>query len=154
MKTKHIFVAGLDVGELLPFAVREKKSLQENMREQERAKKELVKFIGKLEKNYNEPIYYMGIDIIEAKNYERFIFEKGGFFEIMVGTPLALNAHFVHNNQAEMFCEALKKTLASLLKKSRISEMFINSIEVNKEEDQSLTYEKWDKVKAIKGGKA
>lgn len=152
MKTKHVFVASLDIGEILPFSAKQKKNLMENMAEQERAKKELVKFIERLEKNYGEAIYYMGMDVIEAKNYERFIFEKGGFFEIMVSSPLALNAHFVHVNQAKKFCEALKKTLRSMLKKSKISEMFISSIEVASEEDQSMTYAKWDIVKGIKGG--
>jgi hypothetical protein len=154
MKTKHIFVASLDVGEILPFAAKEKKTLKENMDEQERAKKELVKFIDKLEKHYGESIFYMGVDLIEAKNYERFIFEDGGFFELMVGVPLALNAHFVHDKQAKKFCEALKKTLRSILKKSSVSDMFISSIEVNSEDDQSLKYDSWDKVKGIKGGKA
>lgn len=150
MKTKHIFVASLDVGELLPFAAREKKTLKESMEEQERAKKELVKFIDNLGKSYGETIYYMGVDIIEAKSYERFIFEDGGFFEVMVTPPLALNAHFVHEKQAEKFCYALKKTLRQLLKKNKIVDMFIDSIEVNREEDQSLTYERWDMVKSIR----
>lgn len=153
MRTKHIFVASLDVGEILPFSAKQKKTLIENMAEQERVKKELVKFIDKLEKNYGEIIYYMGVDLIEAKSYERFIFEKGGFFEVMVSAPLALNAHFVHEKQANKFCEALKKTIWSILKKGKIADMFINSIEVASEEDQSMTYAKWDKVKLIKGGK-
>jgi len=150
MKTKHIFVASLDVGELLPFVVRKTKTLQENIKEQERAKKELINFIDRLEKNYKETIYYMGMDIIEAKTYERFIFEKGGFFEVIVSAPLAMNAHFVHSKKAEKFCEALKKTLNSMLKKDKITEMFVNSIQVNSEQDQSLTYEKWDRMKGIK----
>ena len=154
MKTKHIFVASLDVGELLPFAAKEKSTLKETMAEQDRAKKELVKFIDKLEKNYGESIFYMGVDLIEAKSYERFIFENGGFFELMVGTPLALNAHFVKQKQAKRFCDALRKTLKGILKKGSMSDMFISSIEVNSEEDQSLTYNKWDRVKSIKGGSA
>jgi hypothetical protein len=151
METKHIFVASLDVGEILPFVVKKTKTLQENIREQERAKKELIKFIDKLEKNFKEPIYYMGMDIIEAKAYERFIFENGGFFEVMVESPVAMNAHFVHDKKAEKFCEALKKTFKLVLKKDKVSEMFINSIEVNSEQDQSLTYQKWDMMKGIKG---
>lgn len=149
MRTKHIFVASLDAGELLPFAVRKTKTVQENIQEQERAKKELIKFIDRLEKNYNDSIYYMGMDLIEAKNYERFMFEKGGFFEVMVESPLAMNAHFVHRKRAETFCNALKKTLRSMLRKDKVTEMFVDSIEVNSEQDQSLTYEKWSKLKAI-----
>ena len=150
MKTKHIFVPALDVEEILPFAVKKTKILKDNIAEQERARKELVSFIDKLEKNYKEAVYYIGMDIIEAKTYERFIFEKGGFFEIMVESPLAMNAHFVHYKQAEKFCNALKKTLKSALKKSPVADMFISSIEVNSEHDDSLTYEKWDKMKSIK----
>ena len=149
MKTKHIFVPALDVGEVLPFVVRKTKTLQENIKEQERARSELVKFIGMLEKNYRESIYYMGMDIIESKSYERFIFEKGGFFEIMIDSPLAMNAHFVHPEKAKKFCQALKKTIKSILKKDKVAEMFVNSIEVNSEQDQSLTYEKWDRMKSI-----
>ena len=149
MKTKHIFVPALDVGEILPFVVRKTKSLQENIKEQQRARNELVKFIYFLYKNYKESIYYMGMDIIESKSYERFIFEKGGFFEIMVESPLAMNAHFVHNEKAKKFCEALKKTIKAILKKDKVTEMFVNSIEVNSEQDQSLTYEEWDRLKKI-----
>ncbi len=152
MKTKHIFVPALDVGELLPFVIKKTKNLQESIKEQERARNELVKFIDNLEKNYREPIYYIGMDIIEAKSYERFIFEKGGFFEIMTESPMAMNAHFAHDNQAKKFCEALKKTIKQIMKKDKMSEMFINSIEINNEQDQSLTFEKWDRMKSIKKG--
>ena len=150
MKTKHIFVPALDVGEVLPFIVKQTKTLSENIKEQQRAKDELIKFIDRLEKNYKESIYYMGMDIIETKTYERFIFDKGGFFELMIESPLAMNAHFVHDQQAKKFCEALKKTISSILKKDKLSEMFVNSIVVNSEEDQSLTYEKWNRMKGIK----
>lgn len=150
MKTKHIFVPALDVGELLPFAIRRTKTLKESIEEQERAKKELLRFIDRLEKNYRKPIFYMGMDVIEAKNYERFIFEDGGFFEIMIEAPLAMNAHFVHKVQAQRFLNALKKTLKEVLKKEKTSDIFINSIEVNSEQDQSLTYEEWDKIKHLK----
>ena len=153
MKTKHIFVAALDVGSLLPFTIRPTKTLQENLKEQQRAKDVLIKFVDKLEKNYKETIYYMGMDVIEAKNYERFIFEKGGFFELMIESPLALNAHFVDFKRATRFCAALKKTLTALLNKDTVSKLFINSIEVNSEEDQSLTYERWDRIKNIEVSK-
>jgi hypothetical protein len=120
------------------------------MKEQDRAKKELIKFIDVLEKEYKQHIYYMGMDIIEAKTYERFIFEKQGFFEIMTESPLAMNAHFTDQKAAESFCKALKSTLTKLLKKEPVAEMFINSIEVASEQDQSLTYEKWDTMKSLK----
>lgn len=138
MKTKHIFVPALDAEEILPFAVRKTKTPTESIKERHRANAEVVKFIEQLEKNYQEQIYYMGTDIIKAKIYERFMFEKGGFFEILVESPLAMNAHFVHNRQAKKFCAALKKTLGSVLKKGRISKMFIKSIKASREDDKSL----------------
>ena len=151
MKTKHIFVSALDVGELLPFTVRKSKTLALDIKEQERARLELVKFIDLLSREYHEEIFYMGMDIIEAKTYERFIFAKNGFFEIMTESPLAMSAHFVDKRNADRFCAALKKTLAKLLKKDAMSQMFIDSIEVSEEEDESLTYQKWDRMKGIKG---
>ena len=150
MKTKHIFVAAVDVGEVLPFAVKKMKSLAENMKEQERAHNELVRFIDLLEKSYKQPIYYMGMDIIEAKTYERFMFRKGGFFEIMTEAPLAMNAHFVERKQAEKFQKALVKTLREIMPQTQVTDMFLDSIEVNDEQDESLTYEKWDKMKELK----
>ena len=150
MKIRHIFIPALDVGEILPFTVRKTKTLKESIEEQERAKKELIKFIDMLEKNYKESIYYMGMDIIEAKSYERFIFEKGGFFEVMIEAPLAMNAHFVNKDRANKFRFALKKTLKEVMKKDKMSDIFINSIEINSEQDQSLTYEEWGKIKRIK----
>lgn len=150
MKTKHIFVPALDVGELLPFAVRKTKKLAENFAEQERSKAELVKFIDKLQKDFKEPIWYMGFDVIGEKSYERFMFDKGGFFEVMVENPVAMNAHFVHPTRAKRFKTALVKTLKSLMTKDGISEMFINSIEVQDEHDAFLTVQEWNKLKNVR----
>jgi hypothetical protein len=150
MKTKHIYVAAVDVGELLPFVVRETETVGQNIEEQERAKKELVKFIDLLEKNYKQGIFYMGMDIIESKSYERFIFQKGGFFEIMTEAPLAMNAHFVNQKHADKFCKALKKTLRQLLPDNEMTSLFVDSIEVQNEQEQTLTYQKWDRMKELR----
>ncbi|MBI4232459.1 hypothetical protein HY605_04465 [Candidatus Peregrinibacteria bacterium] len=150
MNTKHIFVPALDVGEILPFTVREKKAVQETIAEQERARKELEKFITQLQREFKEPIWYMGMDIIAGKSYERFIFEKGGFFEVMVESPVALNAHFVHEQRAKQFSNALKNTLRKLMPATPLTEMFLSSIEVQTENDDSLTVEKWTKMKKIR----
>lgn len=153
MKTTHIFVPALDVGEILPFTVRKQKSLAETFQEQDRAKQELVKFVDTLEKHFNEPIHYMGMDIIGEKSYERFIFEKGGFFEVMVEPPIAMNAHFVHKKRASQFKDALKKTLVQMLGKTTVSELFINSIQTQSEKDQSLRVQDWKKIKEIRDKK-
>lgn len=150
MKTKHIFVAALDVSELLPFCIVQAKRIKDSLKEEERARKELERFIDILEKKFKEPVWYMGMDIIAEKSYERFIFEKGGFFEIMVEPPVAMNAHFVHEKRAKNFCKALKKALAEIMPKNAVSKMFIDSIEVQSEQDDSLTVSKWSKMKGIR----
>ncbi len=152
MKTKHIFVAAVDVGELLPFIIRPTEDLKESMEQQEKSRQELEKFIEKLEKNYKEEVWYMGMDVIAEKTWERFIFEKGGFFEIMIEAPLAMNAHFVHEKQAKAFVEALKKTLKSILPDNEVTNMFLDSIQVQSEEDESLTYKSWETMKGVRNG--
>jgi lipoate-protein ligase A len=150
MKTRHIFVPALDVGEFLPFCVRQSHKLSDQIKEQERAKKELERFIELLEKNFKEPIWYMGMDIIGERSYERFIFEKGGFFEVMTESPVALNAHFVHEERAKAFCSALRAAFADILPRSKITEMFIDSINVETQDDERLTVHKWHAMKNIR----
>ena len=149
-KTKHIFVAALDVGEALPFSLKKKSSIKEQLKEEERALAELKKFISLLEKNFSQPVWYMGVDVISGKTYERFMFEKGGFFEIMIEAPLAMNAHFVNEGNAKKFCDALKKTLSAIIPKTPVAKMFIDNIKVEDEKSSSLTYEKWQIMKDIR----
>ncbi|MBW3003163.1 hypothetical protein KY328_04605 [Candidatus Woesearchaeota archaeon] len=152
MKTKHIFVPALDVGELLPFAVKKTKTLAQNFAEQERSKKELVKFIDKLQKNFREPVWYMGMDVIGEKSYERFMFDKGGFFEVMIENPIAMNGHFVHGARAKRFKNALVKTLKGMMPKGSVTDIFLNSIEVQDEDDAFLTVQEWNKLKNVRKG--
>lgn len=149
MRTQHIFVPALDVGGLLPFAVRKTESIQKSFAEQDRAKKELVRFIDALERRLGQKIFYMGFDVIGEKEYERFIFDKGGFLEVMTESPVAINAHFVHPAQAKEFAAALKATLKSMLPESPVSRLFLESIEVQDQDDSSLTVEKWDRMKDV-----
>lgn len=150
MRTQHYFVPVLDVSEALPFAVRSVKTIKKSMDEQDRARKELDKFISILEKNLKEKIFYMGFDVIGEKSYERFIFDNGGFFEVMVENPIAMNAHFVHENRAKKFKDALKKTLNALMPNNKISKMFIDSIDVQDEGDASLTVQEWHEIQNVR----
>lgn len=150
MNTKHIFISVLDISEQLPFVVKEGKDLQATFKEQDRAKKELLKFIDLLEKNYKEEISYLGMDVIGEKSYERFMFKESGFFEVMVEAPVAMNAHFPSRKKAEKFCAALKKTLEKTLPKGPSKEMLLDSIEVQDENDESLKVEDWNKIKNIR----
>jgi hypothetical protein len=152
MNIKHIFISALDIDEQLPFAVNKKKykSLQENFKDQEQASKKLNLFVSSLEKMFKEKIYYIGMDVIGEKSYERFMFNNSGFFEVMVEPPIAMNAHFPDQKRAKHFCNALKKTISKLLPPTPQRDMFIDSIEVNDEKDTSLTVEGWKKIKKIR----
>ena len=150
MKNRHIFIPAVDVGEIVPFSIRKTDSVQESIQSQDGAKKALIAFIDKLEAQFGESIYYLGFDEIGGKFYERFMFEKGGFFEIMMEAPLAMNAHFTGQERANSFCEALKQTLREALPKDKVAQMFIDSIAVQSEQDDSLTYKKWETMKEIR----
>jgi len=150
MKTKHVFVAVLDVNEIMPFAVSKEENLEKGLQEQEKYREELVKFIDLLEKNFKQKVYYMGMDIIEAKYYERYMFDKNGFLEVIMDKPVAINAHFTEEKNADKFKEALKKTLIKVLPESPVSQMFVESIQVQTQKEQSLTYNTWTKLKDIR----
>jgi len=150
MKTKHVFVAVLDVNEIMPFAVSKEENLEKGLQEQEKYREELVKFIDLLEKNFKQKVYYMGMDIIEAKYYERYMFDKNGFLEVIMDKPVAINAHFTEEKIADKFKEALKKTLIKVLPESPVSQMFVESIQVQTQKEQSLTYNTWTKLKDIR----
>jgi hypothetical protein len=150
MKTTHSFIPLLDINEQLPFVIKKKKDLQDTFKEQDLAKKELEKFISKLEKAFKEDISYIGLDVIGEKSYERFMFKGSGFMEVMVEAPVALNAHFPNKRRAKKFCDALKVALKGSLKKSPGRDMLVDSIEVQDENDTSLTVEGWNKIKGIR----
>jgi len=61
-----------------------------------------------------------------------------------------LNSHFPDKKRAVKFCAALKKTLEKVLPKGPSKEMFIESIQVQSEQDLSLSVEKWDIMKDIR----
>ena len=149
MNTKHIFITALDINEQLPFTVKKTKKLQETFQEQDRARKELNKFIKNLEKQFKEEISYLGMDVIGEKAYERFMFKSSGFLEVMVEPPVALTAHFPNKPRAKKFHTALKTTMKKTLKGPQ-KDIFLDSITLNDEQDQSLTVEDWKKMKEIK----
>ena len=150
MKTKHIFIAVLDVNEICPFSVIKTENFEEGLKKQQESQKALANFIDILEKNFGQKIFYMGMDVIESKYYERFLFDKNGFLEIMIDKPVAINGHFTEEKLAKKFCEALKKALLNILPQTPVSQMFVDSIQVQNEEEQSLTYDTWTKLKDIR----
>lgn len=150
MKSKHVFVAVLDVNELFPFSVVRTENFEDGLKQQKKSEAELGKFIELLEKTYKQKVYYMGMDVIEAKYYERFLFGKNGFLEVMMDKPAAINAHFTEEKEAKAFCDALKKTLLKMLPDTPVSKMFVDNIQIQNEIEQNLTYDTWTKIKDIR----
>ena len=150
MKLQHFFISALDINEQLPFGLKKTKTLSESMEEQDKAKKALDDFVLKLEKNFREQIIYIGMDVIGEKSYERFMLKNSGFFEIMTESPAAMNAHFPVKPRAEKFAVALKKSFEQILPDNPAKDIFISSIEVQDENDTSLTVENWHKIKTIR----
>lgn len=150
LKIKHYYVNILDAPELIPFTVRLEENLSVSLKKQDKARQELDKFINLLRKEFKEPIWYIGFDIVGEKFLERFIFENGGFLEVMMEAPLAINAHFVHEDRAEKFAKALKQTLQKTLPKKPITKMFLENIEIGTEEATELKVEEWGKLKKIR----
>ena len=90
----------------------------------------LQKFIRRLEKDFHEVIWYIGIDLFFYNIYERFMLSKGGFMEIRLGDS-ELKAFFNTKAKAEKFRQALIKSLKyfsnqNYSKKIQIKEEFIN----------------------------
>ena len=139
----------LDIGDLLPFVVQKKKILADQFVEEERAKSELIRFIKLLEKNYRQPVHYIGMDIMGEKNYERFVFAKTGFLEILTESPAAINAHFPDQKSAANFRKALITTLKKILT-GETTKLFLDSIQVQNQNDTSLTVSEWHKMRKVR----
>lgn len=138
MKNKHIFIPVLDAGEMLPFAGKREKG------------KKFDDFIMSLQKNFKEKMYNISSDIIKEVGYERFIFKKSGFFEIINKNPVGIIAHFNSKIRAEKFRKALIKTLRKTIGASKAAEMFIDSIYIQDEKNQPFNYHKWENIKKIR----
>lgn len=150
MNTKHSFVTAMDIHEELPFTIRKTKSMVLQIREEGRAKNELTSFVKKLASNFGEKIYYIGSDTIGDKPFERFMFEKAGFLEIIMHAPVVVNAHFHRHKRAIKFSNALKTTVSNALEPGRARQMFIDSIDVRDEHEIPLTISSWNKIKGMR----
>jgi len=154
MKSKHVYVTLIDLPETLPFETSQEKSKPEKIaKEFEDSKKsetELFNFVNRLEKNFKEEFSFIGDDLIGEKFYKRFLFQKDGFLEIMYQRPAAIIAHFIDEKRATLFSQALKKTLEETVKDKKLLMILQNLVEVNKEKEDLLTYDKWTKLTKIR----
>ncbi|MBN1502393.1 hypothetical protein JW930_02515 [Candidatus Woesearchaeota archaeon] len=143
-------VSLLDVNELLSFAKQEVKGLEDEIKEEQRVEEELKEFIKHIEKHSGHKLNYIGHEKRYGKHLVRFLFQDGGFLEVIVEKPLAMNAHFSDEEQAKKFVSGLKKTLEKTLPDHPVKDMFIDSIHIEDGfKDDVLTVDKWSKIHGI-----
>jgi len=154
MRLKHVYVVLIDLPEALPFEFRLKETEPDNVEELHRKTKEseekLFDFVTKLEDNFKEEFSFIGEDIIGEKFYKRFLFPNGGFLEVMHQPPAALIAHFIEKKRANVFADALKKTIDEMVEDEKSKMILKNLIEINTEKEEPLTYEKWSKLTELR----
>jgi hypothetical protein len=111
----------------------------------------LFEFVKSLERNFGEKTCFIGEDIVGEKFYKRFLFEKGGFIEIMTGVPVAISAHFTTKLRSDKFSRALSASISKLVRNPKIREVLVSTIVSDQEADLVLNFEKWEKIKRIRG---
>ena len=140
MKLNHYYVNLVDLPEILPFTISEEE-------EEVDSGKKVFKFVEELEEF--DTVHYIGQDNIEGKFYQRFLFSKGGFMEIMQKAPAAVVAHFSDEERAEEFAEKLKEAVRQI-DDSKASELLASDIKINREEEGRISYEKWSKLNKVR----
>jgi len=151
----HAYVTLLDLPEALPFGIvvsEEAEKLSADSRKLTESDRKLFAFIKVLERDFGERLVYIGEDVIGEKFYKRFLFEKNGFVEIMTGVPVVISAHFIGKARADKFAEALRKAIKQTVRDPKPQQILLSSIEVSEEESERISYDKWEKLKDIRGG--
>ena len=149
-KSNYKRVSIVDVNELLSFAKKEYHELEEQIKEEKRVENELNDFIKEVEKHSKHKIHYIGHEKRHGKHLIRFLFKKGGFLEVMVEKPLAINAHFIDEKHAEKFANGLKKALHEVLPENKVKDMIINDVKVEDGfKEDMLTFDKWSSLHNI-----
>ncbi len=149
-KPNYKRVSIVDVNELLSFAKTEYHELEEQIKEEKRVEDELKVFIKAIEKHSKHKIHYIGHEKRHGKHLIRFLFKKGGFLEVMVEKPLAINAHFLNEEHAEKFAHGLKKALHEVLPENKVKDMVINDVKVEDGfKEDVLTFDKWSTIHKI-----
>ncbi len=140
-------VSLLDVDQLLSFAKNEVRNLDEEIKEEQRVEKELKEFIDEIEKHSGHDIHYIGHEKRFGKHLVRFLFQDGGFLEVIVEKPLVLNGHFISEETAKKFATGLKKALRSRLPEHPVKDLFIDSIRIEDGfKDAPISVDKWNKL--------
>lgn len=151
MKLEHYYVNIIDLPEILPFTLQPEQTddIAKDVEAQEESGKALFSFIEALEDDF-DAIHYIGQDNIEGRFYQRFLFEGGGFVEVMQKAPCAIIAHFSDEERAEAFVEALQSIVRQTATDDAAAELLANDINVSKETEGSLSYDQWSKMNRVR----
>jgi hypothetical protein len=150
MQLEHYYVNVIDLPEILPFTLKpdEATSIDEAVEQQDESGRELFEFVEALETF--DTIHYIGQDNIEGKFYQRFLFEGGGFIEIMQRAPCAIIAHFPSRERAEKFVDILRETVRDVATDKTAADLLVDDITISEEKEGSLSYEQWTKMKNVR----
>lgn len=109
----NAFIFSVERG--LPFQIRrEGKEGLSAFKELERANTVLQKLVRRIEKRLHDVVWYIGTDVFADGIYERFVFNKGGFMEIRIGSNAGIYAYFNSEKRAQDFKKALEKAMRDL----------------------------------------
>ena len=148
MKKTNYNISLLDVPEVLPFKISSADG--GGAQGEEKADKELFRFISELEKEFSEELYYIGWDKIGGKFYRRFLFEEEGFLEVSMTPPCAIVAHFHDKNRAHLFARALKDAVLKTVGENILTEMLVEDINITKGDEGGLTQYKLSELREIR----
>jgi hypothetical protein len=150
MRKKHIHVTLIDLPEVLPFGfVLKGVDFDLDQKKQVEAEEKLSAFIADLETQFGEEFIFIGEDIIEEKLFKRYLFSENGFFEVMIGFPVVISAHFVDKTRAEKFAECLRSSVKKAVSSEKALSILLNSITIGEGLEDDMGYDKWEKMKKI-----
>tara|TARA_Y100000310_G_scaffold139131_1_gene138354 strand:+ start:7030 stop:7701 length:672 start_codon:yes stop_codon:yes gene_type:complete len=149
-KESYKVISLVDVNELLSFAKKEYKDIEQQIKEEQRVEKELKTFIKNIEGISGNNIQYIGHEKRFGSHLVRFLFKQGGFLEVMVEKPLTMNAHFIDTKTANKFLKGLKKSLRKTLPDSNVKKMFIDSLSIQEGVPENIvSMGEWGKMHKI-----
>ena len=151
MEIKHCCVSLLDVPEVLPFGYEPTaaENLVDILKDTDRSEDMLVEFMTDLEKEFKEPIYRLGQDMVGEKLYRRYLLEKDGFIEIALEKPAAIIAHFTNIERGKDFAAALEKTITKYVE-GDIAQLLCDDINISYQEETDLTQYKLQEIRHLR----
>ena len=127
-KVDYKIVSFVDVHNLLPFGKKQYQTSMMKFRDEARIEKEIQVFMSGISRRSKLKIQFIGHEKSNDDHILRFIIEQGGYVEIFVDRPLSINAHFVSQDRASLFVNALKEELNIHMPEHPVKELMIQEI--------------------------